>query len=143
MSGFWVCPSGSRRPGNTGNATFDTCCLNARVPWTREAHWRSSFSGMTSLGRGQDLITQLQLRCCLPRSLLILPLLLLIRLILSNSSLALVMHWDVPPPWSMELQCLAVVEAFLLDVSSAACTWLPLSASVVASLHLPAWLSVH
>ena len=48
-----------------------------------------------------------------------------------------------PPPWRMKWQCLALVAAFLLGVASAACTRLPPSASVLASLHLPAWLSVH
>ena len=48
-----------------------------------------------------------------------------------------------PPPWRMKLHCLALVVAFLLGVSSAACTRLPPSASVLASLHLPAWSSVH
>ena len=43
----------------------------------------------------------------------------------------------------MKLQCLALVAAFLLGVSSAACTRLPPSESVLASLHLPAWSSVH
>ena len=47
------------------------------------------------------------------------------------------------PPWRMKLQCLARVAVFLLGVSSAACTRLPPSASVLASLHLPAWSSVH
>ena len=46
------------------------------------------------------------------------------------------------PPWRMKLQFLALVAAFLLGVSSAACTRLPPSESVLASLHLPAWLSV-
>ena len=40
------------------------------------------------------------------------------------------------PPWCMKFQCLALVAAFLLGVSSAACTRLPLSApaGVLASL---------
>ena len=48
------------------------------------------------------------------------------------------------PPWRMKLQCLAraLVKAFLLGVSTAACTRLPPSESVLASLHLPAWSSV-
>ena len=49
----------------------------------------------------------------------------------------------LPPPWRMKLHCLALVAAFLLDVSSAACTRLPPSEPVLASLHLPAWSSVH
>ena len=47
------------------------------------------------------------------------------------------------PPWGMKLQCLALVAAFLLGVSSAVCTRLPPSASVLAGLRLPAWSSVH
>ena len=47
-----------------------------------------------------------------------------------------------PPPWRMKLQCLALVSAFLLGVSSAACMRLPPSQSVLASLRLPAWSSV-
>ena len=43
----------------------------------------------------------------------------------------------------MKLQCLALVTAFLLGVSSAACTRLPPSASVLVTLHVPAWSSVH
>ena len=39
----------------------------------------------------------------------------------------------------MKLQCLALVAAFMLGVSTAACTRLPPSASVLASLPLPAW----
>ena len=50
---------------------------------------------------------------------------------------------DVPPPWRRKLQCLAHVEAFLLGVSSAVCTRLPPSASVLARPHLLAWSSVH
>ena len=43
----------------------------------------------------------------------------------------------------MKLQCSCLVAAFLLRVSSAACTRLPQSESVLASLGLPAWSSVH
>ena len=46
-------------------------------------------------------------------------------------------------PWRMKLHWLALVEAFLLGVSTAASTRLPPSESVLASLHLPAWSSVH
>ena len=45
-------------------------------------------------------------------------------------------------PWRTMLQYLALVAAILLGVSSAACTRLLSSASVVASLCLPAWSSV-
>ena len=38
---------------------------------------------------------------------------------------------------------MAVIAAFLLGVSFAACIQLPLAASVLASLHLPAWSSIH
>ena len=48
-----------------------------------------------------------------------------------------------PPPWRMKLQCVSLVAAFLLGVSSAACTRLPPSETVLASLCLPAWSSVH
>ena len=43
-----------------------------------------------------------------------------------------------PPPWRMKLQCLVLVAASLLGVSSASCTRLPPCESVLASLHLPA-----
>ena len=43
-----------------------------------------------------------------------------------------------PLPWRMKLQFLALVAAFLLGMSSAVCTRLPPSESVLASLHLPA-----
>ena len=42
----------------------------------------------------------------------------------------------------MKLQYMSLVAAFLLGVSSAACTRLPPSESV-PSLRLPAWASVH
>ena len=48
-----------------------------------------------------------------------------------------------PPHWRMTLQCLALVAAFLLSVSSVACTRLPPSESVLASLRLPASSSIH
>ena len=48
-----------------------------------------------------------------------------------------------PPPWRMKLQSVLLVAAFLVGVSSAACTRLPPSESVLASLRLPAWSSVH
>ena len=48
-----------------------------------------------------------------------------------------------PLPWHMKLQCLALVTAFLPCASSAACTRLPPSASVLASLYRPGWASVH
>ena len=86
---------GITQTGSTGGATLNTCCLNARVSWAREAHWRFSFSRMTSSGRVLDLI--MQRRCCLQRFLLIVPLLWLPRLVLSRSSSTLLLHWDVPP----------------------------------------------
>ena len=43
----------------------------------------------------------------------------------------------------MKLQCLALVAAFLLGVSSAECTRLPPSACVLANPRLPAWSSLH
>ena len=48
-----------------------------------------------------------------------------------------------PPPWRMKFQCLSLVAAFLLGASAAACTRLRPSESVLASLRLPAWSSVH
>ena len=48
-----------------------------------------------------------------------------------------------PPPWRMKMQFVSLVAAFLLGVSSAACTRLPPSESMLASLRLPAWSSVH
>ena len=87
--------------GNTGGATLDSCCLNARVSLAREACWRLSFSGMTSLGRVLDLI--MHRRCCLQHSLLIVPLSSLPRFVLSRSSWTLLLHWDVPPPLAHEV----------------------------------------
>ena len=47
-----------------------------------------------------------------------------------------------PPPWRMKLQCVSLVAAFLLGVSSAACMRLPPSESVLAGFRLPSWSSV-
>ena len=46
-------------------------------------------------------------------------------------------------PWHMKLQCLDLVAAFLLCVSSAVCTRQPATASMLAHIRLPAWSSVH
>ena len=46
-------------------------------------------------------------------------------------------------PWHVTLQCLDLVAAFLLGVSSAVCTRQPLTASMLARFRLPAWSSVH
>ena len=46
-------------------------------------------------------------------------------------------------PEHMKLQCLDLVAAFLLGVSSAVCTHQPPTASVLARFRLPAWSSVH
>ena len=43
----------------------------------------------------------------------------------------------------MKLQCLGLVAAFLLGVSSAVCTREPPTASVLARFCLPAWSFVH
>ena len=43
----------------------------------------------------------------------------------------------------MKLQCLDLVAAFLLGVSSAVCNRQPLTAAVLARFRLPAWSSVH
>ena len=80
---------------NTGGATSNTCCLNARVFWAREARWRLHSSGMTSLTRVLGLI--MRRRCCLRHFLLIVPPLWLPRLVSSRSSSTLLLHWDVPP----------------------------------------------
>ena len=60
-----------------------------------------SFSGMTSAGRVLDLI--MQLRCCLQRFFLIVPLLWLPRLVLTRSSSTLMLHWDHPPLGAYEV----------------------------------------
>ena len=129
---------------NTVGTTLNTCCLNARVFCAREARCRLHFSGMTSLRRVLGLI--MHQRCCLQHVLLIEPPLCLpagataclVPLLLDPRCLLL--HWDVPSPWRMKLQFLSLV-AFLLGLSSAACTRLPPSELVLASL--PAWSSVH
>ena len=46
-------------------------------------------------------------------------------------------------PWHMKLQCLDLVAAFLLGVSSAVCTHQPPTAAMLARFRLPAWSSVH
>ena len=126
---------------NTGGATSNTCCLNAWVFWARVARWRLHFSGMTSLRHVLGLI--MHRLCCLQHFILIIPLLWLPRLVSSRSSSTVLLPWDVPPPWRMKLQCVSLVAALLLGVSSAVCTRLPPSESVLATLHLPAWSSVH
>lgn len=47
------------------------------------------------------------------------------------------------PHWRMKFQCVAADAVFLLGVSSALCARLPPFASILASLCLPAWSSVH
>ena len=44
-------------------------------------------------------------------------------------------------PWHMKMQCLDLVAAFLLSVSSAVCTCQP--PTMLAPFRLPAWSSVH
>ena len=46
-------------------------------------------------------------------------------------------------PWHMKLQCLDLVAAFLLCVSSAVCTRQPPVASMLAHFRLPAWSPIH
>ena len=46
-------------------------------------------------------------------------------------------------PWHIKLQCLDLVAAFLLGVSSAMCTRQPPTASILAHFRLPARSSVH
>ena len=46
-------------------------------------------------------------------------------------------------PWHMKLQCLDLVAAFLIGVSSAVCTHQPLTASVLARFRVSAWSSVY
>ena len=46
-------------------------------------------------------------------------------------------------PWHMKLQCLDLVAAFLLGVSSAVCTRQPPTVSMLARFRLPACSSVH
>ena len=86
---------------NTGGATSNTCCLNARVFWAREARWRLHSSGMTSLRHVWGL--SMRRRCCLRHFLLIVPLLWLPRLVSSRSSSTLLLPWDVPPPLAHEV----------------------------------------
>ena len=80
---------------NTGGATSNTCCLNARVFWAQEARWRLHSSGMTSLRHVLGLI--MRRRCCLRRFLLIVPLLWRPRLVSYRSSSTLLLPWDIPP----------------------------------------------
>ena len=80
---------------NTGGATSNTCCLNARVFWAREARWRLRSSGIISLRHVLGLSTRR--RCYLQHFLLIVPLLWLPQLVSYRSSSALLLPWDVPP----------------------------------------------
>ena len=81
---------------NTGGATSNTCCLNARVFWARAARWRLHSSGMTYFRRVLGL--SMRRRCCLRHFLLIAPLLWLPRLVSCRSSSTLLLPWDAPPP---------------------------------------------
>ena len=74
----------------TGRATSNTCCLKARVFWSREARWRLHFSGMTSLRLVLGLIMHRQ--CSLQYFLVIVPLLWLPRLVSSRSSSSLLLQ---------------------------------------------------
>ena len=96
---------------------------------------------MTSLRHVLGL--SMRRRCCLRHFLLIVPLLWLPRLVSCCSSSTLLLPWDIPPPWRRKLHCVSLVAALLLGVSAAACTGLPPSESVLASLRLPTWSSVH
>ena len=119
---------------------MNTCCLNARVSWAQEARWRLSFSGITSLGRsGSDHASAVLLETFPSDHVPVVAATVCLVPFLLDPAAAL----GRPPPWRIKLQCLALVAAFLLGVSSAACTQLPQSESVLASLHLPAWSSVH
>ena len=131
---------GLTETGNTGGATSNTCCSNARVFWAWEACWRLHFSGMTSLRRVLGLI--MHWRCCLQRFSLIVPCCGchgLSRPVPPRPCCCT----GTSPPWRMKLRCLYLVAAFLLGVSSAACTRLHPYESVLASLRLPAWSPVH
>ena len=98
------------------------------------------FSGTTSSTHILDSIRPTTRRCCLRRFLPIASPLWLPRLVLSlDPAATLGRH----PAWRMEMQCLPLVTALLLGVSSALCTRLPPSASPLASLSLPAWSSFH
>ena len=46
-------------------------------------------------------------------------------------------------PWHMKLQCLDLVAAILVGVSSVVCTCQPPTASICTRFRLPAWSSVH
>ena len=46
-------------------------------------------------------------------------------------------------PWYMKLQCLDLVAAFLLVVSSVVCTRQPPTAYMLACFRVPAWSSMH
>ena len=80
----------------TGGATSNTCCLNARIFWAREARWRLHSSGMTSLRCVLVLI--MRRWCCLRNFLLIVPLLWLPRRVSYRSSSTLLLPWYAPPP---------------------------------------------
>ena len=122
----------------TGLATFHTGCMVAGVSWAWEAHWRLPSSGMTSSGH----LLIMQGQCCLQRILLIAPMLYLPRLAFFRSPSALLLHRD-NTPLALEVAMSALVVAFFLCVSSAACARLPPFACVFTNLRLPAWSSVH
>ena len=114
--------------------------LECRVFWARQARWRLHFSGMTSwacLGSAHAsavLLAPFPSDCTpvVAATACLVP-------FLPDPAATL----GRPPPWRLKLQCVSLVAAFLLCVLSAACTRLPPSESMLASLRLPAWSSVH
>ena len=114
--------------------------MKAQVFWAREAHWRLHSSGMTSFKAcfGSDHASAVLLAAFPSDRTPVVAATACLAPFLLDPAAAL----GRPPPWRMKLQCVSLVAAFLLGVLSAACTRLPPSESVLASLCLPAWSSV-
>ena len=147
---------GLTQSGNTGSATLNTCCLNAQVSRAWEAHWWLTFfwDDLFRACSGSDHATALFPSDRTP--VMAAPACLVPFLLDPAAALG------CQPPWHMKLQCVNVnvnVNNLLAISRSDINVWLfsrhscwvcrlrrtrlPPSASVLASLRLPAWSSVH
>ena len=125
---------------NTGCATSNTCCLNARVFWAREAHWRLHLlrDDLFKACFGSDHASAVLLAAFPSNRTPVVAATACLVTFLFDTAAAL----GRPPPWRMKLQCVSLAAAFLLSVSSAAFMRLPPSEPMLASLRLPACSSV-
>ena len=139
---------GRKRLGSTDGATLSICCLNASVSLAWTALWHLPSSGMTSSKKADEEFrvcsgsdhAEAVLLAAFPTSRIpgvaatacVVPFLLDAADPLGRMS---ALHTN--------LQCLDLVAAFLLGVSSAVCTRPPPTASMLARFCLPTWSSVH